>query len=219
MASIYGIKTLWNLLIGFPGEGPEVYRRYMEFIPSLVHLEPPSGVFPVRFDRFSPYYNQAKSYGLDLHPMDFYSFIYPFDEATLHDFVYYFADRNLQAEYFMAMAQWIGKLQPLIERWIERWNNSEQNPRPRLEFKDDSDVIYDSRSGSAVEYSVGPVGKAILNHLSKPTRIEDLVKVFSAEYGGDISRQIEFLQAKDLLFQEGDRLLSLVIDPRNQKRQ
>src|SRR5262249_26047202 len=77
MSVLYGIKPTWNLLIGFPGEGAEVYQRYLEVIPLLVHLEPPSGVYPVRFDRFSPYYNQARSYGLDLHPMEFYSFIYP----------------------------------------------------------------------------------------------------------------------------------------------
>lgn len=211
MCSIYGIKPYWNLLIGFPGESSEVYRRYLEIIPSLIHLEPPSGVFPVRFDRFSPYFNQALSYGLDLHPMDFYSFIYPFDEETLKDFAYFFADKNVMAEYFIGVAQWIGKLQAAVDQWHSRWKGSKQIP-PRLEFKGDSDIIYDSRSGSTIEHSVEPLGRAILNHLSKPARIEEILKIFSPKYGPALSPKIDFLQKKGLVFQEGERLISLVLN-------
>jgi ribosomal peptide maturation radical SAM protein 1 len=216
MCVLYEIKPYWNLLVGFPGEGAEVYRQYLDIIPPLVHLEPPSGVFPVRFDRFSPYYNQAQSYGLDLHPMDFYSFIYPFDEAALQEFAYYFADRNVMAEYFTTVAQWIGKLQAVVTRWQARWKDSKPN-LPRLEFKGDSDIIYDSRSESVVEYPVGPSGKAILNYLSKPTCTEELVKVFSPQYGPDFAQQIEFLKEKNLVFQEGERLISLVVNGERRK--
>jgi ribosomal peptide maturation radical SAM protein 1 len=208
----HGIKPYWNLLVGFPGEGAEVYQRYVELIPLLVHLEPPTGVYPVRFDRFSPYYNQAQSYGLDLHPMDFYSFIYPFDDAALQNFAYYFADRNVRAEYFTALTQWFGKLQTVVNQWQARWKDSKPCLLPRLDFKGDSDIIYDSRSGSAVEYHVGPAGKAILNYISKPVWIEEIVKAFSDKYGPGLSRQIEFLQEKRLVFQEGERLMSLVLN-------
>jgi hypothetical protein len=177
-----------------------------------VHLKPPSGVYPVRFDRFSPYYNQAQSYGLDLHPMDFYSFIYPFDEAALREFAYYFSDRNVRADYFVAVAQWIGKLRAVVNRWQAHWKDSELGLPPHLEFKGDSDTIYDTRSGSAIEYPIGPFGKALLNYLSKPARIEELVKVFSPEYGPELAKQIAFLKEKKLVFQEGERLLSLVIN-------
>src|SRR5262245_9929420 len=217
MCARYGIKPAWNLLVGFPGEGADVYRRYLNIIPMLVHLEPPSGVYPVRFDRFSPYYNQAQSYGLDLHPMDFYSFIYPFDEVALQEFAYYFSDRNVTAEYFVTVAQWIGKLQAVVNRWQARWKDSKLGLPPRLDFKGDSDIVYDSRSGSAVEYPVGPFGKAILNYLSKPAMIEELVKVFSLEYGPDLAKQIEFLKEKNLVFQEGERLLSLVVNVERRK--
>ncbi len=217
MCALYGIKPYWNLLIGFPGEGAEVYRRYLDIIPLLVHLQPPSGVFPVRFDRFSPYYNQAESYKLDLHPMDFYSFIYPFDEAILRDFVYYFSDRNLSAEYFTTMVQWIGKLQAVVNQWLARWKDPTQGLPPRLDFQGDSDIIRDSRSGQTVEYSVGASGKAILNFLSKPARIEEVVKVFSAQFGSNLSNQIELLREKGVVFQEGERLISLVLDSEGRK--
>ncbi len=80
LCSLYGVQPHWNLLLGFPGESEETYRKYVEMLPLLTHLHPPSGAYPVRFDRFSPYYYQAESYGLDLRPLDFYALIYPFKE-------------------------------------------------------------------------------------------------------------------------------------------
>lgn len=219
MCAVYGIKPAWNLLVGFPGEGAEVYQRYLEIIPLLAHLEPPSGVYPVRFDRFSPYFNQAQSYGLALHPMDFYTFIYPFNEAALNDLAYYFSDRNVQADYFVTIAKWLGKLQSAISRWQARWIDSNQNLPSRLDFKGDSDIICDSRSGPAMEYPVGQSAKAILNYLAKPAKVDDIFKTFSAEYGADLSKQIEFLQERGLVFQEGDRMISLVLNPRTQNGQ
>lgn len=208
---LFGIKPFWNLLIGFPGEGAEVYRRYLEIIPLLAHLNPPNGVYPIRFDRFSPYYNQAPNYALDLSPMDFYFMIYPFSEADLKDFAYYFSDRNLQAEYFKIMTEWIPRLRVVVTQWQARWWGQKQSLPPRLYFKDDSDIIYDSRSGSVNEYCMGEVEKAILGYLSKPIQIEALIDHFSAEYGDAVANSLSLLQEKGLLFREGDRLLSLVL--------
>ncbi|MFD2350415.1 RiPP maturation radical SAM C-methyltransferase [Nonomuraea ferruginea] len=56
----YGIAPAWNLLIGFPGEPESTFAKYLGDLPSLAHLPPPEGVFPVRFDRYSPYFNQAR---------------------------------------------------------------------------------------------------------------------------------------------------------------
>src|SRR5262245_48729271 len=73
----YDIFPAWNLLVGFPGEADDVYKKYLADLPLLVHLPPPAGVFPVRFDRFSPYFMKAREYGLDLHPLDYYQLTYP----------------------------------------------------------------------------------------------------------------------------------------------
>jgi hypothetical protein len=51
-----------------------------------------------------------------------------------------------------------------------------------------------------------------LNYLSKPARIDELTKVFSDEYGRDLDRQLACLREKGLLFEEGDRLMSLVLN-------
>jgi ribosomal peptide maturation radical SAM protein 1 len=211
MCALYGVQPHWNLLVGFPGEGEDVYRRYVEAIPGLVHLYPPSGAYPVRFDRFSPYHYEAEKYSLDLQPLAYYSLIYPFDDADLKKFAYYFADENPQAEYFTTMAKWIGKLRARVAHWPARWNDPGQIP-PRLYFKQGSEVVYDSRSGAVIEHQVGRTGKAVLEYLAKPTRIEDLVKVFASLDGPGVLDEIARLEEKNLIFKEQDRVFSLVLD-------
>lgn len=214
LCALYEVQPHWNLLVGFPGEGEESYRIYVDAIPRLFHLYPPSGAYPVRFDRFSPYHDQAEKYGLDLLPLDFYSLIYPFDNADLKQFAYYFADRNLRAEYFITMAKWIGKVRAKVTQWQKRWNDPGA-VAPRLRFKGDSQTIYDSRSGSVVEHHIGEMGAAILRHLVKPTRMEDLFRTFPETTA---AQQVNQLKEYGLLFQEDDRLFSLVLEDEHGSR-
>ena len=102
----YGIQPAWNLLIGFPGEEIEVYEKYERELHLLTHLFPPSGVFPVRFDRFSPYYDEADSYGLKLVPVDWYGLTYPWPKEALANLAYYFSDLNYGAAYATNAARW-----------------------------------------------------------------------------------------------------------------
>jgi ribosomal peptide maturation radical SAM protein 1 len=210
--ALYGIYPTWNLLVGFPGEGEDVYARYLEVLPLLHHLYPPNGVYPVRFDRFSPYYDEAKKYGLDLHPLGYYKMVYPFDQADLHDLAYYFADENIDAPYFIMMTKWIAKLRVKASDWLVRWQNPGRGLAPSLFIKPNSTIIYDSRSGTVIEHQVGETGKAILDFLSKPGRIDAVSKGLSHIEGLDVEKEIQLLQQKGLLFQEGDRFLSLVLE-------
>jgi ribosomal peptide maturation radical SAM protein 1 len=214
LCALYDVQPHWNLLVGFPGEGEESYRIYVEAIPRLFHLYPPSGAYPVRFDRFSPYHDQAEKYGLDLLPLDFYSLIYPFEKEDLKQFAYYFADRNLRADYFITMAKWIGKVRAKVTQWQKRWSDPGQLA-PRLRFKGDSQTIHDSRSGSVVERRVGEMGEAILKHLVKPTRMEELLRVFPEDAA---AQQLAQLQEWGLLFQEDDRIFSLVLEDEHGSR-
>lgn len=201
---LYGVEPVWNLLVGFPGEPEEVYRKYVEVIPLLTHLYPPSGTYPVRFDRFSPYFYQADKYALKLRPLDFYPLIYPFAADDLSNLAYYFRDENVEAPYFTATVRWIDQLRTKVGEWRARWNDPQD--RPKL-FLESEDVVYDSRSGSVIEHRVGPTGKALLQHLEKPTRVEDLLRTLPPTL--NVLEGIGLLEEKGLLFREEDRLFSL----------
>lgn len=209
LCSLYGVQPHWNLLLGFPGESEETYRKYVEVLPLLTHLYPPSGAYPVRFDRFSPYYYQADSYGLDLRPLDFYALIYPFKEDELKNLAYYFSDANVRADYFVNTAKWIGKVRAKVQEWQARWKDSSALP-PRLYCKPGSTIVYDSRSGAAVEHELGSDGRAVLDHLARPAQLDQAQKFF-AESGMDVAGEIQMLLEKKLLFQEGERMMSLVL--------
>jgi ribosomal peptide maturation radical SAM protein 1 len=88
-----GVKPMWNLLYGFPGEPQEEYERMAELIPSLVHLEPPN-FSHVQVQRFSPYFERATEFGLQLTgPMPYYQFLYDVPADLLTNLAYDFAHR------------------------------------------------------------------------------------------------------------------------------
>ncbi|HYW09384.1 MAG TPA: RiPP maturation radical SAM C-methyltransferase, partial [Longimicrobium sp.] len=143
----FDITPAWNLLIGFPGEEMAVYEKYLADIPLLTHLPPPSGAFPVRFDRYSPYFVRAEEYGLKLMPLDYYPLVYPFPAEVLGTMAYYFADRNYTAKYFTNVARMQGKLRERIDRWKALWSHQDGTPRPELFLRASADggwSVYDS---------------------------------------------------------------------------
>jgi ribosomal peptide maturation radical SAM protein 1 len=89
-----GIRVVWSILRGFPGEKDDWYRKTAAWIPQLEHFDPPSGIFPVRYDRFSPFHKDSDVFGLRLEPAPLIRFIYPFSERDLADQTYYFVDKN-----------------------------------------------------------------------------------------------------------------------------
>lgn len=209
----YGIHPAWNLLIGFPGEEEEVYKKYVEDLGQLVHLPPPTGTFPVRFDRFSPYFTLADEYGLELKPYDFYSLVYPFSEQDLGQLAYFFVDQNFRARYLELTARWIGKLRERIDYWHNRWHERDDGLKPALTFKwrGSQKVVYDSRSGEALEHELGEDVAQLLDLLSRPSKAEGLATKLGWAKAETEDRLGE-LRELGVVFQEGDRYLSLLVE-------
>ena len=198
----YGVRPAWNLLIGFPGETEDVYRKYLVDLPLLGHLPPPSGAYPVRFDRYSPYHAKPAEYQLDLQVSDFYRFIYPFDDRALEDLAYYFVDRSYSAAYQCALSAWIDAVRSHVATWQAGWQNGVV-PAPRLVLKETSEGcrIVDSRGGAIVEYAIDQLTREALNYLDTPRRRDAL---------GAWADRLDWLTERGLLFNEGDRCVSLV---------
>jgi ribosomal peptide maturation radical SAM protein 1 len=207
----YGIEPAWNLLIGFPGEELEIYEKYLVDLPLLTHLFPPGGVFPVRFDRFSPYFDEVDRYQLDLHPLDWYPLTYPFEAGVLFDLAYYFSDHNFSARYATNAARMVAKLRDKVDRWTRLWVQPEEL-RPRLELRerDGEGFIFDSRTGSGTEYPVTIDARRLLEALVTPKKVVNLVKELPDVA---VEAELEWLRQRGLVFVEGDRSLSLVLEP------
>lgn len=212
----YGIAPAWNLLIGFPGEQEDVFAKYFHDLPLLYHLPPPNGVFPVRFDRYSPYFTRALEYNLNLKPLDYYKMVYPYSDEALFRMAYYFADQNYDAEYIQAVSRWIDKLRPLVDDWNERWRSSENSlSRPRLFVEEESDggmLVFDSRGETVRRYPLSAVGKAILDcmhiHRSKSSILAELAEVPADQ----VEEELDYLMSKGLIFEERGSMMSLVFN-------
>jgi magnesium-protoporphyrin IX monomethyl ester (oxidative) cyclase len=155
---------------------------------------------------------KAREYGLELAPVDYYELIYPFSRESLMNLAYYFTDENYGADYIKWATKWIGDLRDKVGQWRAIWN---QNSQPRLFFKENghSTVVHDSRTGTAIEFDIGEVGRTVLTYLDeKPKELGDVAKKMGHISGFDPAREIAMLQAKGLIFQEGDRYLNLVLN-------
>ncbi len=205
-----GLLTDWALLCGFPGEDPSEYQRIAELVPSLTHLRPPGGLYQIRVDRFSPYFNAPNALGLaNVHAGIAYRHVYPFPPVDLDRLAYYFdyeyADGRDPARY-------TGALREAIEQW-RRYHGA-----ARLELRVEADrlEIEDTRPAVAGSTRVlrGPARLAYLALDAGPT-VEALQAELRTELGAGApsAAQVEqwleeWLNAR-LVMREGARYLSL----------
>lgn len=209
----FGINPAWNLLIGFPGEKEDVYKKYLEDLPLLPHLPPPAGAFPIRFDRYSPYFVRAEEYGLDLAPYEYYRFIYPFSQESLEQIAYHFEDRNYSSQYLSDMLAWQRKLEKAMTDWKERRQGGEGKLAAELHLKvsNGKPLVHDTRSGDLAEHDLEDLGLRILALLDERGRkLPDIARQLnvSEEKAHD---QLGKLTSLGLLFEEQDRYISLVV--------
>lgn len=209
----FGIRPSWNLLIGFPREGEEVYEKYLQEIPLLAHLPPPSGAFPIRFDRYSPYFTRAGEYGLDLVPYEFYGAIYPFGDEVVKNIAYYFEDRNYNAEYLVKLVKWQNRLNAAVQGWGRRWRGADGESKAQLHLvpKEGRFVVHDTRTGAEVEHPLSDLGLELLSALRcKGLSLHHLVDGLAADEGA-LAAELAHLRELGLLFEENDRFISLVL--------
>jgi ribosomal peptide maturation radical SAM protein 1 len=133
--SEFGINAAWNMLSGVPGESDSWYADMAKWLPTICHLQPPSGVNRIRYDRFSPYHTRARDFGLTLQPSRTYAYVYPLPRESLMRLAYSFEDSGQQRHIHRGLQAQPGqqKLQEAVQEWNDRWHTS----RPVLRVHDD----------------------------------------------------------------------------------
>jgi len=142
--SEYGVQADWNLLYGFPGETAEDYDQLLCLLRQIRFLNAPTACGPIRLDRFSPYFNEAATYGLvNVRPMPPYKYLYPFGEECLRKIAYYF-DYDYAAPHVPAT----GRSAALIQ-YVSDWKaNPEPGSLQAFERPDGTLAILDTRSSA-----------------------------------------------------------------------
>lgn len=243
-APMYYIKVLWYLLMGFPGEKEEVFAKYVEDFPRLVHLRPPVALVPVEYHRFSPYYDRASEFGLKLAPREFYGVNYPLPEKVLANLAYYFRDTQMQSDedhavskvsvdeskgiylppsldssYKSDLKQWWERLNDGWDYWNTRFEGSDGAPPATLHFYPSNGngvTVMDTRTGKRVRHRLTADEHKILLFLVKPLPIKAVNKAFENLGEDEVQRIVSRLYDElMLLFREGELYMSLVPEHRH----
>jgi magnesium-protoporphyrin IX monomethyl ester (oxidative) cyclase len=92
----------------------------------VYHLQPPTGVARLRYDRFSPYQMRPGDYGLKLEPSRAYRHVYPLPPESLMRLAYFFEDSSDRPHVHRAIQERPGiqRLQLAVLHWCELWNHS-----------------------------------------------------------------------------------------------
>jgi ribosomal peptide maturation radical SAM protein 1 len=141
----YHVDVSWNILLGFPQEEDDDYRRQIELIPSLLHLQPPQGIGKFWLERFSPYFTRPGQYGIRITgPGLAYEYVYDPKRVDLskiaYDFEYEINHRVTPGLY--------EELTQLVRDWQRRHASAD---RPFLYYAKSLSyvTVYDGRSGEA----------------------------------------------------------------------
>lgn len=148
------VKVVWNIIVGLPGEQLDFYDQILSVIPMLYHLPPPSGASPFSLHRFSPYFNDPKTYGITyVGAHHRYKHIFPIAEQDLNDLVY-------KHDFMLSHDnQEISSKQALLKHEIEKWKMRYcSGAILSIHLCDDgSSVVLDSRlPGKTIEHTLNP---------------------------------------------------------------
>jgi len=84
------LSVNWNLLYGFPGDEAREYEEILKVLPLLHHLQPPTGLFHLSIDRFSPYFKFPEKFGItNIQPIRAYASVFP-SHADIGRIAYHF---------------------------------------------------------------------------------------------------------------------------------
>ena len=142
----YHVTVSWNILLGFPGETNEDYRRQIALLPSLFHLQPPESTGKFWLERFSPYYTKPHEYGVRITgPGTAYEYVYDARMLDLkkiaYDFEYELDNWNVDQEVYQELVD-------LVQEWQRLAGSSD---RPFLYYSKAIDyvTVYDGRDPKA----------------------------------------------------------------------
>jgi ribosomal peptide maturation radical SAM protein 1 len=142
-SAYYRIAVSWNILLGFPGETNEDYRRQIDLIPSLFHLHPPEASGKFWLQRFSPYYTKPHNYGIRITgPWTAYEHVYDGRQVDVkkiaYDFEYELDNWNVDPHLYQELVD-------LVQEWQKRAGSSD---RPFLYYSKAMDyvTVYDGRN-------------------------------------------------------------------------
>ncbi|MDR2704499.1 MAG: RiPP maturation radical SAM C-methyltransferase [Planctomycetaceae bacterium] len=199
-----GIDVKWNILYGFPGEDPKEYEKLTQMLPFVFHFHPPIAFGKVRVDRFAPYHNDPKKYGIEnLRPFRGFRFLYPFDDQSLRRLSYFhefdFADGRDVNDY----------IKPFLEQ-VKRWD--EEYAKGTLRAFDRNDgvlLLTDTRSvATEFQYRLSGVERELYLFCDAARTRQEILERFPNSVEKTLTRWIE----QHIMIPVDDRFFALALN-------
>jgi ribosomal peptide maturation radical SAM protein 1 len=215
-SAYYRIAVSWNILLGFPGETNEDYRRQIDLIPSLFHLHPPEGSGKFWLQRFSPYYTKPHEYGIRITgPWAAYEYVYDGRQVDVKKIAY---DFEYELDHWNVEQQIYQELVDLVQEW-QRLAGS--NDRPFLYYSKAMDyvTVYDGRNPTSpirrrYEWPAAGIIEAC-NEAAKSVEQIRALLANRSERGTttdeDIDQALATLTAARILYEERGKYFTLAI--------
>ncbi len=201
-----GVRTGYNLLYGFPGESPKWYEAMADLIDSITHLSPAS-TGQVQFERYSRYFKEPGTYGLQLIPSPEYRLIYDVPECDISHMAYHFVAVDPP---FDTRGSGHGRFMEAIAEWNRAWGCGEPPLLEVREFDGRFHRIADTRRKAvSEEHIVSCLEYDMLEYLDTPRTVEELEVDFGLSVS-DVKSCLEKMVDKKLVIYLSDKYLSLV---------
>ncbi len=207
-----GIRPVWNILFGIPGECPAAYSRMANLIPIINHLYPPDGCCNIRLDRFSPYFENSSEMGFSsVRPMRAYEYIYTGNISDVNNIAYYFEGiRNDQID-----ISYVEPLEKAVKSWRDlHWSNQSPPILAAIQLGD-MFVIRDTRPSSRTSgIMLSKLESSALSAFRDPKTIHKVITKFENEgvSSNEIRVAIERIIKLQLLAVDADRAVSVVCE-------
>ncbi|HEX8750414.1 MAG TPA: RiPP maturation radical SAM C-methyltransferase [Nitrospira sp.] len=209
----YHVTVSWNILLGFPGETSEDYRRQIELIPSLLHLQPPEATGKFWLERFSPYFARPHEYGVRLTgPGMAYEYIYDAKQVDLKKIAY---DFEYELEQWPVDPHVYQELIATVENW-QRLHKSDDRPFLYYSKALDYVTVYDGRNPKApIRRRYDGLAAVVIEMCNEtPKSVDQILTVLAGKMETDegaLNPILSDLTAGRVLYEERGKYFTLAI--------
>jgi len=220
----YGITPSWNILYGFPGEQAKHYSDYPRIIRMLMHLQPPTAIAPVVFERFSPYHFEREKFNLTLKPLGYYKLLYPEQTVDYEKIAYYFEGQ--WEGMCKDMEEYIGPVRETFNQWATTWEerkiffNYEKGPNFLTLF--DNRPLQPGSEITTRRIRLNEMQSNIYmfcDHIQSSVSIQQMLnhKYKTAPSDEQTQTVLDNFVQHGLMFREGDRYLAVAVRRKKQQ--
>jgi magnesium-protoporphyrin IX monomethyl ester (oxidative) cyclase len=209
----YGILVVWNLLKDMPGDQAEWYQEMVELLPLISHLQPPTHLNSVIFQRNSSYTMNPAAYGLELEPIELYHYVGLDDENFIQRTAEYYLPKSIADDdlYRTKVGLW-QKLAAQISKWIELYNVG-RGDRLVMSIFDNCLEISDLRDCAVQSvYTLTGVDKEVYLFAAIAITCRKVRELLDGKYSAaEIDGAIEGLLTARLMIKIGEEILALAV--------